>query len=275
MKKMTFKEVGMPTIILFAICLIVAAALAFTNLLTADKIAQNIEQSEIEARQTALAGDEYVFIGENNGVAVYAVLVSQNPAGDVSPTDASASDLYRVWVGLAPENAVSESDIFASDLSASDLSASDLSASDIFASDISGSDLSGSDITATDITATDIALSNTDIAEGTKYHIGYVATSASRGYGGDVQIMVGIDLSLNVTGVKIVSQSETPGFGANCEKPEWLAQFEGMSGTLAVEKDGGEVDSITAATITSRAVTSAINKALSEVSAIEGRLKAQ
>ncbi len=257
MKKMTFKEVGMPTIILFAICLIVAAALAFTNLLTADKIAQNIEQSEIEARQTALAGDEYVFIGENNGVAVYAVLVSQNPAGDVSLTDASASDLYRVWGGLAPENAVSESD---------------LSASDIIASDISGSDLSGSDITATDITATDIALSNTDIAEGTKYHIGYVATSASRGYGGDVQIMVGIDLSLNVTGVKIVSQSETPGFGANCEKPEWLAQFEGMSGTLAVEKDGGEVDSITAATITSRAVTSAINKALSEVSAIEGRL---
>lgn len=255
MKKMTFKEVGMPTIILFVICLIVAAALAFTNLLTKDKIAENALETEIAARQAVLEGTEYELISENNGVCVYAVLVTQRPEGDASPSDTAS---YRVWSGLSTEP-----------------SASTASKSDISGSDLSGSDISGSDLSGSDISASDAVLSNTDIADGVKYHIGYVATSDARGFGGTVEIIVGIDLMQQITGVRILSHSETPGFGANCENPDWLAQFEGKSGTLAVTKDKGEIDSISGSTITSRAVTSAINKALTEVSAIEGRMNAQ
>ncbi len=255
MKKMNFKEVGIPTIVLFCICLVVAGALAVTNELTKDKIAQNLLQTEIEARQAVLPGTEYELLSEENGVSVYAVLVSEAPA--VSGTDAASdSDMYRVWTGIPSEIPVSDSD-----------AVSDTDA-------VSGSDISKTDIDS--ITSETDMVSETDIIpEGAKYLIGYVATSGGKGYGGDVQIMVGIDLNLAVTGVRIVSHSETPGFGGNCENPDWLAQFEGMSGTLAIEKDKGEVDALSGSTITSRAVTSAINKAISQVTEIEGRLNVQ
>ncbi len=253
MKKMNFKEVGIPTIILFSICIIVALALALTNSLTSGIIAENALQSEIEARQSVLAGEEYELVSEENGVSVYAVLVNGIPGSEpnlpiVSPADISISDLSatdilsgvllrRPWTGVKTE---------------------------VTATDISNTDISGTDVTNTDISATDTP--KTD-----KYLIGYVATSASKGYGGDVQIMIGIDLNLKITGIEILEQSETAGLGANCENPEWLSQFVGKSGTLAVSKDGGEIDAITASTITSRAVTSAVNKALAQVSEIERR----
>lgn len=276
MKKMNFKEVGMPTIVLFAICIVVALALALTNSLTADIIAENALQSEIEARQAVLAGEEYQLISEENGVSVYAVLVNEPPAGasepiiNVSGSDFSASDIsgtdtsadtgissvvsYRVWTGIAENEEVSSTDI-----SATDVSASDLSASDITATDISESDVSKTDISATDAPAS------------TKYIIGYVAVASAKGYGGDVQVMIGVNLDLTVAGIEILSQSETAGLGANCENPEWLSQFVGQSGTLAVDKDGGEIDSITSSTITSRAVANAVNKALAQVTEIERR----
>ncbi len=248
MKKMNFKEVGIPTIILFSICIVVALALALTNSLTADIIAENALESEIEARQAVLAGDEYVLVSEENGVSVYAVLVSEKPGDSlpaVSPADTTPSDLsetdteaatlpYRVWVGIN-ENTSS--------------------------SDISNTDLSDTDITATDLSATDVTAD--------KYLIGYVAVASSKGYGGDVQIMIGVNLDITVAGIEILSQSETAGLGANCENPEWLSQFVGKSGNLAVSKDGGEIDAITASTITSRAVTSAVNKALAQVEKFE------
>lgn len=252
MKKMSFKEVGIPTIILFSICIVVALALALTNSLTADIIAENALRSEIEARQAVLAGDEYVPVSEENGVAVYAVLVNGVPGyepalpavspADITPSDLSATDipsgvlLYRPWTGVKTE---------------------------VTATDLSNTDLSSTDITPTDITATDLAAD--------KYLIGYVAVSASKGYGGDVQIMIGVNLDLTVAGIEILSQSETAGLGANCENPEWLSQFVGKSGHLAVSKDGGEIDAITASTITSRAVTSAVNKALAQVEEFERR----
>ncbi len=267
MKKMSFKEVGMPTIILFSICIIVALALALTNSLTAGIIAENALQSEIEARQAVLAGTEYKLVSEENGVSVYAVLVPEDYYGpqlplpettatDFSATDASATDapselvIWRPWTGIPQEE-----------------SASDIAV--VTATDLSGTDASASDVSTTDASATD--LSATDIPQGNKYLIGYVATAAAKGYGGDVQVMIGVDLNLSIAGIEILSQSETAGLGANCENPQWLSQFVGKSGTLAVNKDGGEIDAITASTITSRAVTSAVNKALAEVARIEGR----
>ena len=67
------------------------------------------------------------------------------------------------------------------------------------------------------------------------------------------------------TGVSIVSHAETSGLGANATKEAWRAQFIGKSGTLAVTKDGGEIEALTGATITSRAVTSGVNSAIAAV----------
>ncbi|MBE6754300.1 MAG: RnfABCDGE type electron transport complex subunit G [Ruminococcaceae bacterium] len=98
---------------------------------------------------------------------------------------------------------------------------------------------------------------------------GAVITTASKGYGGDVQVMTGIDMSGNITGVRILEHAETPGLGANAEKPFFLGQFvtdwqngETRPDRFAVTKDGGTIDAVTAATRSSRAVTNAVNSAI-------------
>ena len=70
-----------------------------------------------------------------------------------------------------------------------------------------------------------------------------------------------------VPGIRIISHTETAGLGAvaaadNAAGEAFRGQFVGMSGTLAVTKDGGAVDSITGATITSKAICTGINAAL-------------
>ena len=96
---------------------------------------------------------------------------------------------------------------------------------------------------------------------------GAAITTSSKGYGGAVQVMTGIDQTGRVAGVSILDHSETAGLGANAEKPKFLDQFITGSDELqpesyAVTKDGGQVDAVTAATRTSRAVSNAVNEAL-------------
>ena len=92
---------------------------------------------------------------------------------------------------------------------------------------------------------------------------GYVfQVSPSGSFSGTLTIMVGVDSAGTVTGVEIVKTAETSGLGANASKPAFRDQFVGQSGTLAVAKDGGSIDALTGATITSRAVTSGVNSAL-------------
>ena len=100
--------------------------------------------------------------------------------------------------------------------------------------------------------------------------VGYVLSCAPGGFGGPIEIMVGVDTAGVITGVRVLSLSETPGLGALATTPEFYEQYTGMSGTLAVNKDGGEVVAITSATITTRAVTSGVNDALSWVAANGG-----
>ena len=103
--------------------------------------------------------------------------------------------------------------------------------------------------------------------------IGRVYTAAAKGYGGTISVMVGIGADGKITGIEILSHSETPGLGANSTKPAFKNRFVGKSGTLIVSKtsnDGENVQAITAATITSKAVTSAVNAALAADRAIEG-----
>lgn len=99
--------------------------------------------------------------------------------------------------------------------------------------------------------------------------LGYTITTAAKGYGGDVQVMTGIDAAEGkITGVSILSQSETPGLGANAVKPEFTGQYKqalpesGFNVIKNAQPKDGEIEAMTGATITSKAVTDAVNEAV-------------
>ena len=95
---------------------------------------------------------------------------------------------------------------------------------------------------------------------------GYGITSAvSTGYSGHFAVVFGVQPDGTVEKVRILESMETPGLGSKAGAPEWLSQFEGRAladFNFAVTKDGGEVDAITGATITSRAVCDAVRQGL-------------
>ena len=96
---------------------------------------------------------------------------------------------------------------------------------------------------------------------------GYVITTTDKdGYGGDIQVSVGIQSDGTVTGVSFLSLSETAGLGMKAKEPSFYEQYVGKNPTkFAVSKDGGDgeqIDALSGATITSRAVTGAVNAAL-------------
>ncbi len=85
------------------------------------------------------------------------------------------------------------------------------------------------------------------------------------GFGGDLKIMVGIDLGAgNMTGMEVVSHSETPGLGARIEEISFRRQWKGLpvSDTVALIDDGGTLDAISGATTTSGAAVRGTNEAL-------------
>ena len=98
--------------------------------------------------------------------------------------------------------------------------------------------------------------------------IGYAAKGTDgHGYGGDIELMVGFEKDKKtVVCYKTLAASETPGLGMKLKTPEFADQFKGKNGTsLRVKKDGGEIEAITSATITSRAVCRAIVDAQSKL----------
>ena len=99
--------------------------------------------------------------------------------------------------------------------------------------------------------------------------LGYAAKGKdSGGYGGDIELMVGFEKDRQtVVCYRTLAASETPGLGMKLKTPEFADQFKGRNGlSLKVKKDGGEIDAITSATITSRAVCKAIADAQSKLS---------
>lgn len=85
------------------------------------------------------------------------------------------------------------------------------------------------------------------------------------GYGGDIELMVGILANGTVNGVEVLSHLETPGLGAKITKGKFKDRFKNrnLSNTKwAVKKDAGDVDGITGATISSRAVIKAVKEGL-------------
>lgn len=98
----------------------------------------------------------------------------------------------------------------------------------------------------------------------------YIFTESSKGYGGDVSVMTAIKPDGTVAGVAILDVSgETPGLGQNAAKESFFSQYIGLKKGVSVLKNGAkaennEVDAVTGATITSTAVTRAVNAALDD-----------
>ena len=95
--------------------------------------------------------------------------------------------------------------------------------------------------------------------------VGYVAEVSPSGFGGAINMVVGVDAYGNVSGISIVKMTETSGLGANASNTSFREQYIGKTGTLAVDKDGGEIVALTGATVTSRAVTDGVNAVLAAV----------
>ncbi len=186
MKKISFKDIFVPTISLFLICIVVSALLAGTNELTKGPIAEIQAQTAADAMKS-VCPEAQTFEGKE-GLEI------------------------EVYAGLDSAGAL----------------------------------------------------------------VGYAIPSAYKGYGGDVEIMVGIDLEGQVTGVEILSHEETPGLGANCTKKEFTDMYkQSAENGFTVVKDstggeGGRIDALTGATITSNAVTQAVNSALNVYNSLEG-----
>lgn len=191
MKNIKLKEILIPTVSLFVICLCVTALLAVTNAVTKDAIAYQQELSAAESRQ-AVCPDAVDF--------------------EKVEYDVQGVECYK-------------------------------------ALDESGN------------------------------LIGYAISSASRGYGGDVKVMTGINAEDgSVIAINVYDNSgETPGLGVNTSGEKFTSQFVGLSsGTgVTVDKDAGKnpdcvaVDSVTGATISSRAVTNAVNQAFEAYNAVK------
>ena len=186
-KKFTAKDILIPTVSLFVICLVVTALLAVTNMLTAPQIQKLSKETEDKTKAEVLASaDEF---------------------SDALTVSADGKD-YTYYEGTASGDT-----------------------------------------------------------------IGYVFKTSAKGYGGDIDLMVGIDTSGKVTGVSILSISETAGLGMNAKNESFINQYMGKSGTIGVSKNGAsdtEIQALTGATITSKAVTSAVNTAHSLYSQIGG-----
>jgi electron transport complex protein RnfG len=96
---------------------------------------------------------------------------------------------------------------------------------------------------------------------------GYAVQVTPGGFDNTITMMVGVDKAGNVLGIDVVSHTETAGLGAvsDADTPAGVSfreQFIGAAGSVSVKKDGGQMDAITGATITSRAVCAGVNAAL-------------
>lgn len=98
--------------------------------------------------------------------------------------------------------------------------------------------------------------------------VGYIITvTTSEGYGGNIQISIGIATDGTVKGIEMLSISETAGLGMNAKTPEFKGQYaeknvEAFTVTKDAAASDSEIQAISGATITSKAVTGAVNSAL-------------
>ena len=176
-KKISPKDILIPSVSLFLICLVVTAALALTNNITAEKIAANEAQSKQESMFSVVP--EAVSFDEQVENVLY---IANDASGNV---------------------------------------------------------------------------------------IGYAISTSANGYGGQVKVMTGFDMTGTIVGVDVFyNDDETPGLGKNTSNESFRDQYKGLTALedIIVSKDNTAgnaqtVDAVTSATISSRAVTAAVNEA--------------
>lgn len=113
--------------------------------------------------------------------------------------------------------------------------------------------------------------------------VGYAFVAYGKGYSSTIETMVGVDTTGVVCGTKVLHQIETPGLGTKIEEirygedsPWFQEQFKKRGAKdLAVDKDGGEIVSITGATISSRAVTKSIVEGVNRLEELIGGFASQ
>lgn len=185
----SLRDIVKPTVVLLLICSVVTLALAFTNFLTKDKIAEAARLEEESARKEVLSLAES--FEEIQGLQS---VVNENE--ELAPVKSA-------FIGLKGEDAV-----------------------------------------------------------------GRVFLTETKGYGGTIKITVGVDSEGLITGVKIGDNSETPGLGSKAKDEPFISQFQGIAPkeALSVVKNAKtkdeEIDAISGATITSKAVTKAVQAAI-------------
>ena len=99
--------------------------------------------------------------------------------------------------------------------------------------------------------------------------VGVAISNSATGFAGNIEIMVGFDINNKIVNYEVLQHAETPGLGSKMN--EWFKDMESDSksiigknmsaGALSLKNDGGDIDAITASTITSRAFLDAINRA--------------
>ncbi|MDR0969591.1 MAG: RnfABCDGE type electron transport complex subunit G [Lentimicrobiaceae bacterium] len=91
-----------------------------------------------------------------------------------------------------------------------------------------------------------------------------IETFTNNGFGGTIKLMIGLSPDGTINNISVLEHKETPGLGDKMEKSksDWSEQFNGKKGKVALKKNGGEIDAITAATISSNAFIDAVNRAI-------------
>lgn len=154
--------------------------------------------------------------------------------------------------------------------------------SSVFSSANSFTELAGFDSSVATIGVINAGISGVSIDEALEAKdasgatIGYVLTvTSSEGYGGDVQLSMGIDNDGVINGIEFLTLSETAGLGMNADTDEFKSQFKNMqvsqiTYTKTGKQNDYEIDAISGATITTSAVTNAVNAGLNFFGTLSG-----
>ncbi len=98
-----------------------------------------------------------------------------------------------------------------------------------------------------------------------EHRLGYAFIAVGKGYGGDINILVGLEDQETIKGITVISHTETPGLGSLITEDFFTDQFTLVTiDDVALRRDGGNIDSITGATISARAVAEAVRSTASE-----------
>jgi len=95
---------------------------------------------------------------------------------------------------------------------------------------------------------------------------GYAFMANGSGYGGDIDILVGLENDFSIKDISILAQTETPGLGSRISEKSFTDQFKGLSADeVAFRTDNGRIDAITGATISSKAVVDTVKEKMDEI----------